>query len=515
MLIPKIEITFYQTPVEHSIEIPFEVRPIRDNIIRMNFCNHFEMNDSVDTLINTGTIILPKNKLYVNISKQLTTYSENTIDLEEELKLTNIGVTNDEGELAYNLITDYNPDSDFSSKEPIFRVGDLLVVICSYYDPNTNKPYSKVKYRKYIRSFVITNLKMEDTLEISIASLSWYFKQISLQNGESGKATNLVPIIQQLIYDTTDTFPYQLIDENSQMRIDFLKPDNVSFNDKILISANQTFAQLLDMLKKDYRLNAYMINNLLVFPKLIQLPDYISNAYLSAEMKNFATKLNIKYPKIFCFDNNIITSELEYKSKTTINLSAIVSNTFLAKTGEVTKDGYSKSKRKKLSVYIEYTQENDQILQDADFFTKKLTTKKLKDTIKNLKGIKILSDYDQQGNKIANYSMPAISQNDTDGERRTFTFYEARTIEDLIVLGLQELQKFFYEGYRGSFTTFGEPTVLLTDTITIIDKDKPERCGYYRVKEVTTSFGMDGYRQEISLDMRIPGIIPITSIKKI
>jgi hypothetical protein len=89
------------------------------------------------------------------------------------------------------------------------------------------------------------------------------------------------------------------------------------------------------------------------------------------------------------------------------------------------------------------------------------------------------------------------------GEVRTLYFFDVKTEAELKKMGEERLRRFYYEGYRGSFTTFGEPFVKHGDIIKLRDKVLPEREGAYFVKSVKRKFGVsDGYRQEIEIDIR-------------
>jgi hypothetical protein len=90
-----------------------------------------------------------------------------------------------------------------------------------------------------------------------------------------------------------------------------------------------------------------------------------------------------------------------------------------------------------------------------------------------------------------------------DGEIRTLYFWDIKTEAELKVLGNRELRKFYYTGYTGSFVTFGLPSVKHGDEVVIIDNILPERDGSYLVKGVKKSFGVNGFRQEIELHLKL------------
>jgi hypothetical protein len=89
-----------------------------------------------------------------------------------------------------------------------------------------------------------------------------------------------------------------------------------------------------------------------------------------------------------------------------------------------------------------------------------------------------------------------------DGEIRTINMMKLPIdkIKDYIKTQLNRLT---YEGWRGSFTTFGLPMVQHGDIVNLIDNVLPERNGRYMVKSVDTSFGVNGFRQEIGLDIKV------------
>lgn len=83
---------------------------------------------------------------------------------------------------------------------------------------------------------------------------------------------------------------------------------------------------------------------------------------------------------------------------------------------------------------------------------------------------------------------------------------EAEITANLKTLATERLNRIYYEGYKGSFTTFGLPMVQHGNIVNIVDKIIPERNGDYLVKGVTTTFGMNGFRQEIELDIKTNGV---------
>lgn len=89
---------------------------------------------------------------------------------------------------------------------------------------------------------------------------------------------------------------------------------------------------------------------------------------------------------------------------------------------------------------------------------------------------------------------------DADGEVRTFHYYN-QSKEEVLKALKEELERLKYTGYRGSFLTFGIPVINHGDTVQIIDPIFPEReVENVYVKSVKTIFGVNGFRQNITLE---------------
>jgi hypothetical protein len=68
----------------------------------------------------------------------------------------------------------------------------------------------------------------------------------------------------------------------------------------------------------------------------------------------------------------------------------------------------------------------------------------------------------------------------------------------------EELPKYIYEGYRGSFTTFGFPVIKHGDTVALTSDKFPERDGSYKVDKVVTRFTTStGLKQIVTLGIKV------------
>ncbi len=217
----------------------------------------------------------------------------------------------------------------------------------------------------------------------------------------------------------------------------------ITWENSLIISENETIASFLSKLKKDAFIFTYFRGNTLRVGRTI---------YIDAEAKT----------KTFEFQNNIISSDLSFKRIDDLILSAVATNHIQEQVG-TTKDGSTKTKNTRIEVLV--TLQND----------------------------KVVSKSIKAGDKPES----------TDGERRTFTFLEAKTENDLITLATEALKKYYYSGLKGKFTTFGTPYVQFGDQCKIINNKLPEQNGTYKIKGVEYSGGIEGMRQIIELDYKI------------
>lgn len=105
-----------------------------------------------------------------------------------------------------------------------------------------------------------------------------------------------------------------------------------------------------------------------------------------------------------------------------------------------------------------------------------------------------------ENNEVTEYTY-----GDTDGSQRTFHLYwdSSKPKPDVEKFGKEQLAKLKYTGYKGSFTTFGEPYVTNGDIVKLTSKKMPERNGNYLVKGVKRTWGIEGSRQEIEIEAKV------------
>jgi hypothetical protein len=105
-----------------------------------------------------------------------------------------------------------------------------------------------------------------------------------------------------------------------------------------------------------------------------------------------------------------------------------------------------------------------------------------------------------------NNTFEEVTVGDTDGAQRTLHFYwDGTTLPkpDLKKLAEEELLNGRFDGYRGSFTTFGYYPIQAGDVASLTSKKFPEKDGDYLVTSVSETFDQNGYKQRIEIGNKI------------
>jgi hypothetical protein len=86
-----------------------------------------------------------------------------------------------------------------------------------------------------------------------------------------------------------------------------------------------------------------------------------------------------------------------------------------------------------------------------------------------------------------------------DAEPRTLNYFNLASEADLRAAALRDVQKLKVEGYKGSFTTYGTPSVQHGEIASLSNVEYPERDGDFFIDATAKTFEQGGYRQEITL----------------
>lgn len=384
------------------LQIPSEAYPQRNKTTICNFVHAFESVDSWTDLTNTAKIVLPKNVYVKDQTGKLISLSGTNI---------NIG--------------------GFSSNVPLFLRGDTVQIEAGYryFDAFGN---DKIQTSILFKGF-ISKVTSKKPIELECEDNMWKLKQIPAPNKT---------------YKSTDTIEDILRDmlKGTGFKVNALT--KTTFGDFTV--QNETVCEVLARIRKDYHFESYFRGDELRCGSIVYVEqDAIDDGQ-----------------KVFKFQTNIISDELDYQRRDDINLSAVAYSINKKSLTTTTKDGHTKTKKERLEILVTQSKGN--------FIYKQKTPGQKADFAPS-----------------------------TSGERRTLYFWNVTDANTLFNLASAELTKYYYTGLKGKFITFGIPKVSQGDNVDILDPVLPERNGRYKCKSVKYTGGVEGLRQEIELDYLI------------
>ena len=387
---------------------PTEAFPQRKGTIVYNFCNEFDFQSTWQNLTDAGTITLPKN-VYI---------------IDKSGKRVPLGGTN------VNI-------GGFSESIPTFLLGDKVKIEWgyAYYDKGGNE----ISPMQIIFEGYISSVTSKKPFILEIQDNMYILKTVQAIGGNNG-------FFSESKY-TVETMLEEMI-KNAGLSFTVNKQASTSIGD--FITKNETIAEVLARLRKDFHFESYFRGS-----------ELRCGSFKYIEQDAIDTG-----KKVFKFQQNIISDSLEYKRRDDTILSAVASNIIDESTGETTKDGHAKTKKKRLEVLVTFRNASD------------------------------------NPTVVVGSKEKPLPPN-TGGERRTLHFLGAKSTDELATLATNELRKYYYTGLKGKFVTFGIPYVRHGDNIDILDAILPERNGRYKVKAVKYNGGVNGLRQEIELDYLI------------
>jgi len=104
--------------------------------------------------------------------------------------------------------------------------------------------------------------------------------------------------------------------------------------------------------------------------------------------------------------------------------------------------------------------------------------------------------------KLANGKKIQLIAGDNDGEIHTL-HYSNMSQDQMQKIVAAEIGKLKYDGFKGSFTTFGLPVIEPGDIAVMQDAKYPEHDGSYLTEAVEETFGVKGYRFEPELERKL------------
>lgn len=376
----------------------------RSKTLFFDFCHSWEFESNWEDLSSHGKIIFPKN-IYVTdaaTNKRFPLFGKN------------------------KNITD------------LFRKNDKIKVE-SFYIYWTKDLTELQTPKQTICTGWITNVKSMMPIEIEFEDDMYLLKRTPMQTQAFSKSKSIESILNEALAVTNQTF-------GTSLKVNLTSSTTITFDNSLLSTENETIAEFLTKLKKDANIKCYIRGNELRVGHIV---------YIEEEAQT----------KVFEFQNNIIDSDMDYRRKDDIILSAVASN-HITETVGTTKKGRPKTKNRRIEVLV---------------------------TFRNGSDTPTVTSVDKGEKATPN----------VDGERRTFTYPDAKTEKDLADRAIEDLKKYYYSGFKGKFTTFGTPFVQFGDNAQLINPALPDQNGTYKIKGVAYSGGVEGYRQVIELDYLI------------
>jgi hypothetical protein len=103
---------------------------------------------------------------------------------------------------------------------------------------------------------------------------------------------------------------------------------------------------------------------------------------------------------------------------------------------------------------------------------------------------------------LDNKNLAPVEVGDAEGDTISYLVSGVTTQAEMRAMGEKELPRYKFDGFKGSFTTFGDEFIKHGDVINLTDKVIKDRNGKYYVKKVSTKFGTSGFRNTIDLDKK-------------
>lgn len=432
----------------------------RNDTFELNFVSEGEINRNVSQMVQCGYIVFPKK---VNI-KKFNNLSDRDNPSDGDINQQPISITSE------NI-------------SPLIQRGDSITIRLGYYNDDRTKILAYYAFTGFI-----TKIDIKSPLKIDFEDFMYILKQINCPNISYDTALpgySLEKLINLVLNggDYTDpstnkTTQYPAPVWNpSNSRFEELplsdiynvKLDNYSTNiGKWTLYSTATIAQFLDEIKSKYKFSIFLTDNFVDTDSLLKANN--KKRTLNIGLIKYYTDGNLPTNHDFHFQKNIIADAMTYNRIDDVKVKLVGYGIIkqVTDTGETKKNGTLKTKLKR----IEGTYGDPNGETRTMYFPPKnadVTT----------------TNYDIYYNK---------------GDEVTKKSPHSKILDAQIKAVYPKLK---YEGFKGSFTTFGYPRILPGDVVTFYDQIITERNKKtYFVKGVKTTFGSNGIHQEIEIDYK-------------
>ena len=364
-----------------------------------------------------------------------------------------------------------------SNDEPVlFERGDKVTIELGYDEENF----------QMFEGF-ITDIDPDSPVKITCQDMMWYLGQIKLDliyatlvNAVPKKVRTvgayLAPLISIVnsnfeLRGLKSRFEYTALDENGLPETgNLVRTGGFRYPD----TGENSVAGLLKELKSKYDVYFYFRNNVLqvdVGGRLTANENVVDR--IGADLVDGLKSISVKDKKVvwpFHFQKNVINQDLTYVDEKSVPLQIEVSGS----PEKTKKDTNLNEKLTEVSNKISglVPKKANKFLQIAQV------------QFSNLKGAEV-----EGAKTIQRVNFSDLNQ------------------ADLLLIAKRIYNNVRYTGFKGSFTTFGQYPTKHGDIALLTDTRHPERNGAFMIKGVNTTFGMGGYRQQISLERNVSSSI--------
>ena len=437
----------YIVKIEITIQqIPTKDYPNRNRLLKLPYQVSFNGESTWQTLTDTFTITIPK-KTYLKDAKDGTIvrlYNQDGLNSNLGGYVGQIIPQQPPAILRGDVVTiNAGYDVYLNGKN-----GEKVTYITGQHDPTDS---ALVTLLPPLFEGYVSNVDPHMPFTITCENAMWLMKQVPTPNSQTRWTNKNIQEIVQEILNESLSLP-NISKYNKRFTVSQYSLTNLIFNVGNFMTRGESLAMVLARVKRQYKLDSWFRGNEL----RIGLQHYIPDDYKQ---------------HTFTFQKNVKQDKLYYQRKDDINLSAVVRSHYALETGKTTKDGQKVSKAESTEILIYRDPQTYEFVYE--------TKEKGKSYFKNM-------------------------QDDVSGKRLDFEIFDLiRDPEQLFQIGLARLKRYYYDGLRGTFTTFGIPYVKHGDGVKLVDNVLPERNGIYMVKTVKYSFSIEnGLEQEIELDYR-------------
>ena len=348
-------------------------------------------------------------------------------------------------------ISDYSKQSldlqdlMINNTNPFFLRGDKIKIVVGYQDDRSN-------YETHnIFSGFITKVDIKSPLTIECQDYMYILKQVTVksQTYDTGLKGNSLELLIKSLLDTT----WNGINLKDIFNI---KVDNFQTNiGKFTIFDNATLATFFDELKTKFKFSIFLTDD--------SENDSPQIKTLHVGLIKYYPSANLPKNHIFHFQKNIISDSMTYNRLDDIRIKLVAYGLNKYKLTTTKKNGTQKTKDEKI----------EEIAGDLDGEVRTIYL-----PLSDLEMSKVYNGVDMDGKPI-------------------------KRSKELKAKAQALLPKYKYEGFSGSFLTFGMPQVLPGETVTFYDDVIKERNNKtYIIKSVKTEFGSQGIRQMIEIDYK-------------